>query len=133
MRLCKSSHADMNGLTYSAANRSRLERRSCSCAFDHVQTAHSPIATGMSRCMGDSSYHAGRLGDDDRLVLPKSTSTMKPMTITLKCVTVAWKLQREIILLLAWSPAILLQLAPPLVARGVADHSSFRRERWGRM
>jgi len=47
-------------------------------------------------------------------------------------VTVAWKLQREIILLLAWSPAILLQLAHPLVARGVADHSSFSRERWGR-
>jgi uncharacterized protein (DUF2236 family) len=47
--------------------------------------------------------------------------------------TVARTLQREIILLLAWSPAILLQLAHPLVARGVADHSSFSRERWGRM
>jgi uncharacterized protein (DUF2236 family) len=47
--------------------------------------------------------------------------------------TVAWKLQREIILLLGWGPAILLQLAHPLVARGVADHSAFRTERWGRM
>jgi uncharacterized protein (DUF2236 family) len=47
--------------------------------------------------------------------------------------TVAWKLQREIILLLGWSPAILLQVAHPLVARGVADHSGFRTERWGRM
>jgi uncharacterized protein (DUF2236 family) len=46
--------------------------------------------------------------------------------------TVAWKLQKEIILLLAWSPAILLQLAHPLVAQGVADHSSFHAERWGR-
>jgi uncharacterized protein (DUF2236 family) len=46
---------------------------------------------------------------------------------------VAWKLQREIILLLGWGPAILLQLAHPLVARGVADHSVFRTERWGRM
>jgi len=46
--------------------------------------------------------------------------------------TVAWKLQREIIMLLAWGPAILLQLAHPLVARGVADHSAFRTERWGR-
>lgn len=45
---------------------------------------------------------------------------------------VAWKLQREIVLLLAWGPAILLQLAHPLVARGVADHSVFRDERWGR-
>jgi len=40
--------------------------------------------------------------------------------------------QREIVLLLAWGPAILLQLAHPLVARGVADHSVFRSERWGR-
>jgi uncharacterized protein (DUF2236 family) len=46
--------------------------------------------------------------------------------------TVAWKLQKEVVLLLAWSPAILLQLAHPLVARGVADHSSFRSEPWGR-
>jgi hypothetical protein len=44
---------DMNGLTYSAANRSRLVRRS-SCCCDHVQTAHSPIATEMSHCMGSS-------------------------------------------------------------------------------
>jgi uncharacterized protein (DUF2236 family) len=41
-------------------------------------------------------------------------------------------IQREIVLLLAWGPAILLQLAHPLVARGVADHSVFRTERWGR-
>ncbi len=45
---------------------------------------------------------------------------------------VAWMLQREIVLLLAWGPAILLQFAHPLVARGVADHSAFRTERWGR-
>jgi uncharacterized protein (DUF2236 family) len=43
-----------------------------------------------------------------------------------------WRLQREIMLLLAWGPAILLQLSHPLVARGVADHSAFRAERWGR-
>ena len=46
--------------------------------------------------------------------------------------TVTWKLQREISLLLAWGPAILLQLAHPLVARGIADHSAFHTERWGR-
>jgi uncharacterized protein (DUF2236 family) len=44
---------------------------------------------------------------------------------------VAWKLQREIVLLLAWGPAILLQFAHPLVAQGVADHSAFRTERRG--
>jgi len=43
--------------------------------------------------------------------------------------TVAWKLQKEIILLLAWGPAILLQRAHPLVAQGVADPRTFRRER----
>jgi uncharacterized protein (DUF2236 family) len=47
--------------------------------------------------------------------------------------TIGWKLQREIVLLLAWGPAILLQLAHPLVARGVADHSAFLRERRGRL
>src|SRR5882762_478741 len=46
--------------------------------------------------------------------------------------TIAWKLQREIILLLAWGPAILLQLAHPLVAQGIADHSAFRTQRHGR-
>jgi uncharacterized protein (DUF2236 family) len=47
--------------------------------------------------------------------------------------TIGWKLQREIILLLAWGPAILLQLAHPLVARGIADHSTFLTERRGRL
>jgi uncharacterized protein (DUF2236 family) len=46
---------------------------------------------------------------------------------------VGWKLQREIVLLLAWAPAILLQIAHPLVARGIADHSAFLTERRGRM
>jgi uncharacterized protein (DUF2236 family) len=36
------------------------------------------------------------------------------------------------VLLLAWGPAILLQLAHPLVAQGIADHSTFRVERRGR-
>jgi uncharacterized protein (DUF2236 family) len=36
------------------------------------------------------------------------------------------------VLLLAWGPAILLQLAHPLVAQGIADHSAFRTQRHGR-
>jgi uncharacterized protein (DUF2236 family) len=47
--------------------------------------------------------------------------------------SVGWKLQREIVLLLAWGPAILLQLAHPLVAQGIADHSAFRTQRHGRL
>jgi uncharacterized protein (DUF2236 family) len=47
--------------------------------------------------------------------------------------TIGWKVQREIVLLLAWGPAILLQLAHPLVARAIADHSGFREGREGRV
>ena len=47
--------------------------------------------------------------------------------------SVGHKLQREIVLLLAWGPAVLLQLAHPLVARGVADHSTFRRDSRGQV
>jgi uncharacterized protein (DUF2236 family) len=44
-----------------------------------------------------------------------------------------WKIQREVVLLMAWGPAILLQLAHPLVARGIADHSTFREGHRGRL
>ncbi len=57
-----------------------------------------------------------------RAVLPDPRPATGPL---------ASKLQGEIVLLLAWSPAILLQLAHPLVACGVADHSTFPAERWG--
>jgi uncharacterized protein (DUF2236 family) len=40
--------------------------------------------------------------------------------------TVTWKVNREIIVVAGWGRAILLQLAHPLVAAGVAEHSSFR-------
>ena len=40
--------------------------------------------------------------------------------------TVVRKVNREIVVLLGWGRAVLLQLAHPLVAAGVADYSSFR-------
>ena len=46
--------------------------------------------------------------------------------------SVSWKVHREMALLLGWARAILLQLAHPLVGRGVADHSTFRADRFGR-
>src|ERR687896_342409 len=46
--------------------------------------------------------------------------------------SVAWKINSEIVLLLGWSPAILAQLAHPLVAAGVADHSLFLVDPRGR-
>ena len=47
--------------------------------------------------------------------------------------TVAERINAERVVLAGWSRAILLQLAHPLVAQGVADHSSFvNAERWPR-
>ena len=43
--------------------------------------------------------------------------------------TIAERINAERVVLAGWSRAILLQLAHPLVAQGVADHSSFSRHR----
>ena len=40
--------------------------------------------------------------------------------------TITERVNGERLILLAWGRAILMQLAHPLVAQGVADHSSFR-------
>jgi uncharacterized protein (DUF2236 family) len=46
----------------------------------------------------------------------------------------AWRLNREAMLLLGAGPrALLLQIAHPLVAAGVADHSDFRADPWRRL
>jgi uncharacterized protein (DUF2236 family) len=45
----------------------------------------------------------------------------------------ARQIHRERILLAGWGRAILLQIAHPKVARGVADHSGFTTEPWGRL
>jgi len=46
----------------------------------------------------------------------------------------AWSLNREATLLLAAGPrALLLQIAHPLVAEGVDQHSAFRSDPWGRL
>jgi uncharacterized protein (DUF2236 family) len=44
-----------------------------------------------------------------------------------------WRLHREVVVLAGWGRAILLQLAHPLVAQGVADHSGFARNPRGRV
>jgi uncharacterized protein (DUF2236 family) len=46
---------------------------------------------------------------------------------------IAWRIHRERVLLAGWGRAILLQLAHPKVARGVAEHSGFTTEPWGRL
>ncbi len=46
----------------------------------------------------------------------------------------AWQLNREAVLLLGAGPrALLLQIAHPLVAAGVAEHSDFRSDPWARL
>jgi uncharacterized protein (DUF2236 family) len=46
----------------------------------------------------------------------------------------AWRLNREAMLLLGAGPrALLLQIAHPLVAAGVAEHSDFRTDPWTRL
>jgi uncharacterized protein (DUF2236 family) len=46
--------------------------------------------------------------------------------------SIAWKINREIVLLLGWNPAIMLQVAHPLVAAGVTEHSLFLTDPPGR-
>jgi uncharacterized protein (DUF2236 family) len=47
--------------------------------------------------------------------------------------SVSWRIGRETVLILGGRRALLLQLAHPLVAQGVADHSNFRNDRFGRL
>ncbi|MFN0071458.1 MAG: oxygenase MpaB family protein [Chloroflexota bacterium] len=46
---------------------------------------------------------------------------------------VAWKLNAERLVILGWGRAVLMQLAHPLVAAGVAEHSQFRASPLDRM
>jgi uncharacterized protein (DUF2236 family) len=47
--------------------------------------------------------------------------------------SVTWQVNREGVLLLGGGTAIILQLAHPLVAAGVAQHSNYREEPWARL
>jgi uncharacterized protein (DUF2236 family) len=48
--------------------------------------------------------------------------------------SITWRLDREAFLLLGAGPrALLLQLAHPVVAAGVAEHSNFRADPWARL
>jgi uncharacterized protein (DUF2236 family) len=47
--------------------------------------------------------------------------------------TVTWRVNREGALLIGGGRALLLQVAHPLVAAGVAEHSNYREDPWGRL
>ncbi|MCK6625400.1 MAG: DUF2236 domain-containing protein [Anaerolineae bacterium] len=44
-----------------------------------------------------------------------------------------WQVNRELLIILAGARAVMLELAHPLVAAGVAQHSNFRRDSLGRL
>jgi uncharacterized protein (DUF2236 family) len=46
---------------------------------------------------------------------------------------VTWRVNRETVLLAGGARALLLQVAHPLVAAGVAEHSGYREDPWGRL
>jgi len=68
---------------------------------------------------------------DDNSKRVKTTRVADPSALA-RAPGVAWKIHGEMVLLAGWGRAILLQLAHPLVAQGVAEHSTFSAERWGR-
>jgi uncharacterized protein (DUF2236 family) len=75
-------------------------------------TAQRPVAREAAPASGDLSIGAGLYG-------PSSE---------------AWRLNREAALLLGAGPlAVLLQVAHPLVAEGVAQHSTFTSDPWARL
>jgi len=47
--------------------------------------------------------------------------------------SVSWQVNRESVLLLGAGRALLLQVAHPLVGAGVANHSSYQSDPWGRL
>jgi uncharacterized protein (DUF2236 family) len=47
--------------------------------------------------------------------------------------TMTWRINREGVLLLGGGRALILQVAHPLVAAGVSQHSNYREDPWGRL
>lgn len=47
--------------------------------------------------------------------------------------SITWRVNRENVLVLGGGCALILQVAHPLVAAGVAQHSNYRKDPWGRL
>src|SRR4051795_3573840 len=47
--------------------------------------------------------------------------------------SMTWKVNREGVLLFGGGTALILQVAHPLVAAGVSQHSNYREDPWGRL
>ncbi len=95
-----------------------VDDRSFRSQPSHPQTGSTPPAPPATP--GQVDGHAGLLPIDLTAGLAGPRS-------------VAWKINREVVLLLGWGRAILLQFAHPLVAAGVAEHSTFMTNRRARL
>src|SRR5262249_47768825 len=106
------------------ATRFREDRRRA-----HRTPVHGPAVAGASRA--DRALRPGRpprLPRDVTLMIRRQPS---PSQAGGESPRMAWRLHQEVVLLAAWGRALLLQLAHPLVAQGVLDHTGLRAERWG--
>jgi uncharacterized protein (DUF2236 family) len=95
---------------------------------------HSPeiaVTTG-NLCLGSQGLDpVRRVEERHRTALDRHRAAIRGRLLRAGAVradsdTVSWKINREVIVIAGWGRAILLQLAHPLIAEGVADHSSFR-------
>src|SRR5881397_2144053 len=72
------------------------------------------------------------IGSSEQRILPVQSRPMSdaglfgPGSLT-------WRVNREGALLLGGGAALVLQVAHPLVAAGVAEHSNYREDPWGRL
>src|SRR6476469_8545231 len=84
--------------------------------------------------VGERMTGAGAGEEDRRPLVPVGPGPGRPDPGLYGPSSEAWSLNREAMLLLGAGPrALLLQLAPPQVAAGVADHSDFRADPWARL
>ena len=80
------------------------------------------LAVGILAALGTSCLR-GRANDDPRGASKAVRARVVPV--------VSRTIHREVVLLFGWGRAVLMQLAHPLVAQGVAEHSAFRAEAFG--
>jgi len=88
----------------------------------------------VGRMTPDSTRGPDRAGTTDRVAPDRRLDRRAPDPGLYGPASEAWRLNREAMLLLGAGPrALLLQLAHPSVAAGVADHSDFRADPWHRL
>ena len=87
-----------------------------------------PIAGGMARASGAIA----RDGWDDWDGWDGNNGELAEALGLFGPDSMAWKFSGQSLLALGGARAILLQLAHPLVAAGVGDHSAYRHDPWGR-